>query len=172
MHGNEKVDARRRWGPHQKQYISPPSGLRGHNYCILYCILYYEFTKKPFSLFHQCAIDCASVIKHCISKEINNVCVLTTKSRAKVGTSKMYLNLPVPLVAIVVDSLFIVNPIVLGFCVKSLFSYAVLSSLYNFTFILMRKRELVALLKSTALPEPSRCYAHQRETTGSSNDSL
>ena len=57
---------------------------------------------------------------------------------------------PMWLRSVVVDKLFIVAPIVCGglwgFCVWSLFYYAVLSVLSSFAIILLRKRELVALL--------------------------
>ena len=43
-------------------------------------------------------------------------------------------------------SLFSVAPIVLVFCVRSLFCYAVLGVLSSFAIIPLRKRELIALL--------------------------
>ena len=48
--------------------------------------------------------------------------------------------------SVVVDSLFIVAPIVCEGCVWSLFCCAVLSILSSFSIISLRKRELVALL--------------------------
>ena len=61
---------------------------------------------EPFSLFRLCVfirLDCFSVIIHCLRKplcEINNFCVLTTESMAKIWIPvKMHLLLLPPLVA-------------------------------------------------------------------------
>ena len=42
-------------------------------------------------------------------------------------------------------------PLFVGFCVKSLFCYAVLCALFSFTIISLGKRELVALLFMSSL---------------------